>query len=276
MSKPEYVKFRWGFSSLGAPDLDLTALAELAVRYQCPNLELRTLEGSLDLPSVLDERFPESGAARALLDRYGVEVPCLNSSFKLSDAGESEQHELIRWVHWARELGAPYIRVFGGGRWGEELPSEAWDRIRANLQWWREMKEREGWPAELVLETHDAFSGSGPCLELFERVGQPLPLIWDTHHTWKFAGETPQQTWQTLGPQVCHLHIKDSVSRPSQRHPYTYVPFDEGEMPWRDVLDIVGAAGYEGVVSIEWEKQWHPYLAPLETMLEKARQRGIW
>jgi hypothetical protein len=30
------------------------------------------------------------------------------------------------------------------------------------------------------------------------------------------------------------------------------------------------------VVSIEWERKWHPYLDPMETALTRARELGWW
>ena len=49
---------------------------------------------------------------------------------------------------------------------------------------------------DLILETHDAFSASEPCLNLNSRLSRPLDLIWDTHHTWRVGGESPEFTWR--------------------------------------------------------------------------------
>ena len=42
--------FKWGFSTLGCPELSLAEAIKLADDFDFPHLELRTLEGSLDLP----------------------------------------------------------------------------------------------------------------------------------------------------------------------------------------------------------------------------------
>ena len=143
------------------------------------------------------------------------------------------------------------------------------------MTWWNAAKAEHGWQAEIVLETHDAFSGSRECLGLFDKIGQTLPMIWDTHHTWKLAGETPQESWDNIGKLVRHLHVKDSVSHPSDRHPYTYVHLGEGEFPFKELFAVLASGGYRGVVAIEWEKLWHPYLDPIEEALGRAKANGF-
>ncbi len=269
-------KMKWGFSSMGAPEMDLEQLTRLAARLECPHLELRTLEGTIDIASVLDRRYPDPEDARKAVEAEGVGIVCMNSSFKLTEADEPARTSLEGYARWADHLGARYIRIFGGGKWNEPVGEDRWKLARENLEWWKKEKAARGWKAEIIVETHDAFSGTKECLELFDKLGTPLPLLWDTHHTWKLAGESPGDSWNQLREHIRHVHIKDSVSKPSDRHPYTYVALGSGEFPLRETLRILDESGYEGVVSVEWEKLWHPYLAPMETALTQAREAGLW
>jgi sugar phosphate isomerase/epimerase len=68
--------------------------------------------------------------------------------------------------------------------------------------------------------------------------------------------------------------MKDSIGIPSARHPFTYVIPGEGEMPLRDVLDLLRRDRFNGAASLEWEKMWHPYLSPLSSALEASRRLG--
>ena len=267
---------RWGFSSLGAPEKSLTDLAHTAAAHGIPCLELRTLNGTIDLPVELEKQFPNDTDPRPWLADHKVEIICLNSSFKLTQSPESDRETLAAFARWADRLGAPYIRVFGGGKWGDAVEKPAFDRARDHISWWNGAKAGQGWKSEIVLETHDAFSGSTECLGLFEEIGQPLPMIWDTHHTWKLAGESPRESWAKIGQHVRHLHVKDSVSRPSDRHPYTYVHLGEGEFPFTDLFGLIKEVEYRGVIALEWEKLWHAYLDPMEEALGKARSNGFW
>ena len=78
------------------------------------------------------------------------------------------------------------------------------------------------------------------------------------------------------GAGVVHVHVKDSVSRPSARHPYTYVLPGDGEFPAAPLFAELRAGGFDGPVSLEWERMWHPYLPPLDEALRVAGARGWW
>jgi len=73
---------------------------------------------------------------------------------------------------------------------------------------------------------------------------------------------------------IKHVHIKDSVSVPSARHPYSYVLNGEGEFPAEDVFKILSENNYDGVVSLEWERKWHPYLPEIDAALDSLKTAG--
>ena len=144
----------------------------------------------------------------------------------------------------------------------------------ASVQRWRQEKKRQGWRADLLVETHDSFSASGPCLRLLELLDERVNFIWDSHHTWCLGGESPAETWRLLAPYIRHVHIKDSIAVPSARHPFTYVVPGQGKMPVLSVFELLSRDGFLGTVSLEWEKMWHPYLPPLADALTACRERG--
>ena len=39
-------------------------------------------------------------------------------------------------------------------------------------------------------------------------------VLWDMGHTAKIGEESPEQTWQAVGPWVAYTHIKDAVYEP--------------------------------------------------------------
>jgi sugar phosphate isomerase/epimerase len=119
----------------------------------------------------------------------------------------------------------------------------------------------------MLLETHDAFSASAPCAELMRRLDAPLEVIWDSHHTWRLGGESPADSWACLSPWARHVHVKDSIDKPSARHPFTYVLPGDGQAPLAEIVGLLRAQQFAGVVSLEWEKLWHPYLPPLRAAL---------
>lgn len=259
------------FSSLGCPEASLAEAADLAQAHDIPFLELRALEGTTDLPALLRE-FPGGWpGVKEFLDSRGLQVRVLGTSGKLVGNTATGWQEMLAFAELAEVLGVPWLRVFGGGSWGKELSLNDYQVAAFSLRRWETERRSRGWSVDVLVETHDAFSASGPCLRLMEELERPISIIWDSHHTWRLGGENPSETWEALAPCIKHVHWKDSIDRRSARHPFTYVLPGEGEMPIGDVMDLLSRDGFSGAVSLEWEKLWHPYLPPLDDALQACK-----
>ncbi len=259
---------KWGISTLGCHELDLPAICRLAEEHEIHFLEIRSLANSLNLADYLDRTYRDyPGAIQRLLDQYRQTIVALNSGFSLIEADEAAREELLAFAGWAERLGVPFIRVFGGGSMSQPHSKSDLAAAAGNLRWWKQQREAHRWTTQIALETHGGFSSSDRCLQLQEAFGNPLDIIWDTHHTWKLGNESAEQTWEKIASMVRHVHIKDSISVPSERHPYSYCLPGQGEFPSENVFNLLSAHGYHGVVSLEWERKWHPYLPDLGTAL---------
>ena len=265
----------WGISTMGCHEQTLEEIGELAAWHNIKTLEIRSLAGRMDLPAYFDETYGQPGEIQTVLDRHRLQIIALNSSFNLIKANDESRAELLEFARWAELLDIPYIRVFGGGSMAEELSTEDLDHAAASLDWWNTLRTKNGWSTQLAMETHDGFSSGARCRQLCEYIEGTLDIIWDTHHTWKLGGESPQETWDAIAPIIRHVHIKDSLPEPSARHPYTYVLPGTGEFPAHDILQLLHKQNYTGIVSLEWERQWHPYLPTLDEALQ-ASQTANW
>ncbi|MCM2369600.1 sugar phosphate isomerase/epimerase family protein [Aporhodopirellula aestuarii] len=266
---------KWGISTLGCHELDLPAICRLALRHGIQCLEIRSLADCLNLPEYLDATYPNDPAAiEQILAQYHQSIIALNSGFSLTGAKESDRDELLAFARWADQLGIPYIRVFGGGSMDTPLGRNDLAIAVDNLRWWKQQREKHEWMTRIALETHDGFSSAERCLQLQDAFDGPLDIIWDTHHTWKMGDESALQSWEQMASMIRHVHIKDSISVPSARHPYTYCLPGQGEFPAADVYNVLRDNGYRGVISLEWERKWHPYLPDLDTALTALADSG--
>lgn len=261
----------WGFSTLGCPEFSFQEACELASEFQIRAIELRSLWGRVDLPSCMAAAGITAERAFALLAEHSLCVPVAGSSFKLIANDAAGRAEFLEYCEWAESWRIPNVRVFGGGEWGDTLKESDYQKGAETVRWWREVKETRKWQLDLLLETHDSFSASTPCCELMKRLEEPLGIIWDSHHTWRLGGEKPNVSWARLGEWVRHVHIKDSVDQPSARHAYTYVLPGEGQAPLAEILGVLRENEFAGIVSLEWERMWHPYLLPLRAALSHLR-----
>ncbi len=270
---PERDAFRWGFSTLGCAEMSLPQICALLSDFGLHEIEIRAIASRTDLPQWAQETAWTSSRAAALFAEHRAKFRVAGSSFKLVGNDEKTRTELLAFAGWADSWGAKYVRAFGGGTWGTALTEqELWQAVET-VDWWRRQQKERGWRTELLLETHDAFSASAPCIELQRRLVEPLGIIWDSHHTWRLGGETPTESWEKLAPWIRHIHIKDSIGKPSARHPYTYVQLGDGEMPLAETLSVIREKNFAGCVSLEWERMWHPYLPPLGDALIRLKSQ---
>ena len=56
------------------------------------------------------------------------------------------------------------------------------------------------------------------------------------------------------------MHVKDSLNG-------QYTEMGAGDIPLGPMLDLVLQGGYNGPLSVEWEKRWHPEILEPEVAL---------
>jgi sugar phosphate isomerase/epimerase len=266
------VSYLRAFSTLGCPELSLEEVLRLAEHHQIAGIELRVLEGNLDLPTYFSRHFQTPAQAAQCVHTRRTQILALDTSFQLSDADDGARVDLLKFVPWAEAMKAPRLRVFDGGKTasGEELECAA-----ATVRWWRALRRKNSWTTDLMIETHDSLFTT-KAIRQFLALVPDAGILWDAHHTWKHGGEDPVATWRAIKDNVVHVHVKDSVSRPSARHPYTYVLPGGGEFPAAGLIEILKTDSYAGPVSLEWERLWHSYLPSLDSALVTANRAHWW
>jgi sugar phosphate isomerase/epimerase len=79
------------------------------------------------------------------------------------------------------------------------------------------------------------------------------------------AGEPVRRTYAALGRWIGYTHVKDS--RPTGDGKFAYVLPGEGDVPLGEAVSLLREGGYDGYLTVEWEKQWHPELPEPEVAL---------
>lgn len=246
-----------GTSTLGCPDWTLAEILTHVKSFGYDGVELRGLGPDLDLTQSPAFASPTAIAeSRRAFVAAGLEICSVDTSASFTDRGNAPraQEEARRGVDLAAALGAPLVRVFGGGVPQGATRADALGSLVENLHALGEYAATAG-EVTIVLETHDAFSTGAQVAEALAQVDHPrIGALWDLHHPYR-QGEAPETTWKALVPSLRHTHVKDS-------HPaHGYCLLGEGDIPIFEMLRLLKQGGYDGWLSLEWEKRWHPNLA---------------
>jgi sugar phosphate isomerase/epimerase len=252
---------RIAFSTLAFPEASLATATSLGRSWGYDGIELRLIDGEL-----IDPALPAADRA-AVTDTLAaacLPVAAVDSSVRLTDDDPGPQ--LARFLELASDWQSPLVRVFGGA-----LPDDDADRKAALARAARVLEatvplaERLG--VAIGVETHDSFSCSSVVAELLAMVpSDAVGAVWDSHHPHRM-GQRPAQVWSDLGRRTLLAQVKDARRDATRADGWQLVPLGDGEVPVREILQLLDAGGYPGWISVEWEKRWHPEIEDPEVAL---------
>lgn len=253
------------FSTLGCPQWGLKEIIRAAGVYGFQGIEIRGLQDDLDVT----RRIEFSGQANLTcrqLQEQGIEIACFSSSVELSspDAGDGSASldELKRYAQLCVTFGTPFIRIFGG-RIGSLTRESALDAAATNLRTMAEIVK--GTRVRILLETHDDWMRADHLKALMNAAASnAIGLLWDVNHPFMFLGESPATTWEQTGSWIHHTHWKDSKKNPRAKHGFEPCLMGEGDVPHAEIHQVLKDGDYNGYLSLEWEKRWHPEIADPE------------
>ena len=255
------------FSTLGCPDWDLAEVIAGARKYGYAGVELRALKGSLDLPGCDDFAAERIATTREFLKREGIEICCVDTSctFHAVDASEraAQVNMALDHADLATKLGAPLIRVFPDKIQPGAQREETRDWIAACL---RAVAERMPIDVDVALETHGDFARAEAAVEIVELANhRKVKLIWDVANSLA-AGDTIESAAKIVQPHLAHIHLRDAKPVSGSEH-WLPVLAGCGRVSFTDAVIAIRNLNYDGYVSFEWEKYWHPEIEEPEIAL---------
>lgn len=241
---------RIAFSSLACPESTVEQIADAARRYRYAGIEWRLADGALLSPRTPDDVWERIASC-------GVDAVCLDTSAVFVQADDDGRAKAVRHTvsmgSHAERIGAPCLRVFGGpipdGHSRDALIGPTRDALA-------EAASKTPAGIDVLVETHDAWSRGVDVAQL------GVGVVWDIAHTLR-SGESPKETLGNIGVPGL-VHIKDAVGE-------KLTHLGEGKLPLEDAIGALVGTGYDGWLSFEWEKLWHPDLDDANLALPKAR-----
>jgi sugar phosphate isomerase/epimerase len=258
------------FSTLGCPHWELSDIARAARDYGYEGVELRALGGSLDLlnrPELSDSNI---GNTRAWLAEHGISICCVDTSCVFHERNERrEQVEVaLRHCELAARLSAPLIRVFPDKIQPGATREETRDLIVECLL---DVATCAPDGVRVCLETHGDFARAETTAEIVKLTAHPkVAIIWDVSNSFA-AGDLIEQAARVVSPYLAHVHLRDARPVEGEEH-WRPVLAGCGEVSFLSAVKALQANGYEGYVSFEWEKYWHPEIEEPEIALPDFAQ----
>jgi sugar phosphate isomerase/epimerase len=262
------------FSTLACPEWDIHRIISKAAHFGYDGIEWRggplghVQPGmSQEMKKVIRRRLEDLGLFSLAITAY--------TSFVSPDRQEREDNleALKNYLNLAAEIGAGYVRAFLGELSAGTPPASAYPLILDCLQPALEFASALG--VTIAIEPHDDFVHSASVVPLIDHIDHPrLKVIWDFGNAYA-AGEEPEEGFRLLCGKIAYLHVKDGRRTADE---WQLCPLGQGEVPLSDVFNLLVNAGYNGAVSVEWERAWHPELDPPEVALPACLQavRNLW
>jgi predicted dehydrogenase/sugar phosphate isomerase/epimerase len=257
------------FQTLACPNWSWEKIVSEAVRMGYDGIEVRGVQGEMYLPKA--KPFLPENIRQTMDDLKAnhLEICCLDTSCKFHNAQRfvAAIEEGKATIDLAQTLGTAFIRVFGDNIPDKERASETIELVASGLQQLGQYAEGKG--VTVLLETHGDFWNSEIIRATLEQVkSSAVGVLWDFEHPYKH-GESPERTVQILGHLIKHTHVKDSKMTDSDRE---LCLIGEGDVPIEQMVQALKENGYEGWVSLEFEKMRKPHLEEPEISLPSFKR----
>lgn len=256
------------FSTLACPDWTLPQIIAIASESSYDGIELRFVQNEDSLWRLPALNGTGLTHTKKQLSDHGLSISCVDTSCRFHFPDPKERRfwldEGERMSDLAAELGSPGIRVFGDAiqPGADRASTKSW--IAECIQQLAEKSTSKG--VSVWLETHGDFASSKETEAILaQTVASNIGVIWDPANCFLQSSEAPRDGAEGLGAHIHHVHLKDMQMDGGKS--WQLVLTGKGNFPLIEVLSALRNLKYDGFLSFEWEKKWHPQIADANVAL---------
>lgn len=244
---------RLGFMTSVAPEWELARIIAEAqtAGYQCLEPRIGWNHGAgIELELTKSERRD----IRHRLDDAGLSISCLALGARFAQATQDERAESIdltvRAAELASDLGAPYLRVFGGPLPGNLTMIDIRDSVAEALG--EAARRAAEFGVSPCLETHDDFSHPDDVLYVVSNCGEPnVGVVWHAGHHLRL-GVSIADGYRTLAPWIRHCHTNGLPMPATITESERAARTTSDANTTADVVRTLAHHNYTGAISWEW------------------------
>jgi sugar phosphate isomerase/epimerase len=264
------MSIKLAFSNIACPDWTIDKIASEASGMGYQGIELRTFgAGSGALTS--DPALGNPAKIASTLKDAGLEPVCLSTSVALHHkrAGEAKRaaQEACDSLELAAELGCGKVRLFGNRMRPGQNRESALQTIATRVVPLIERATELG--VEILFENAGSFNRAKLWWWLTNLVDHPmLGICWNVASA-AAAGEPPSVSVPCLNHRIHLAKVKDAQLGEG----LGFVQIGDGTVQVAQFVKRLLGIGYNGYISVEWDRLWLPGLAPAEEALPEAAKR---
>lgn len=221
---------------------------------------------------------------KELFDRLNLRVSCIVSYASDYNSVYSEKRseavkDCRRCIDIASQLSAKYIRIYGGTYLSGDT-----DFLRKRKILVETMRtladEAMDKNVSLVVENHFNTMTTGPEItaEIVNEIDRPnVGILYDQANICFMSGDEYEKCIELQKDKIFYVHVKDLVlkdtNKPFTAKEVTHVSEEErtvrsvivgeGIIPWDKIIRKLKQIGYDGYLSIEYERRWLPNELPI-------------
>ena len=252
---------KFAFSTIGCPKWDFDTIVARAKEYGYDGVEIRGFlnESILTAANVF---LTDPDKIRRTFADAGIQVCCLASSIAFQQDRKRDAQlaeDLKLFIDTAHKIDCPYVKIFDAqvraGRIRSKVGIDYGDWI-APLADYAATKD-----VTLVIENALSFRSAKELWSIVDRLNHPcVAVCWDIFNA-AMIGEPPSVSVPVLNNRIQYVQVKDAKLGALGA---SYCKLGEGDVPVRKFLTRLRGIGYDGWVTLEWEKAWLPNLAEPE------------
>jgi sugar phosphate isomerase/epimerase len=261
---------KFAFSTVSCPAWDFDTVVARAAEYGYDGVEIRAFSNESVLTAA-NVFLSDPQKVRRLFEEKNLEICCLASSIAMTQEKKRDRaiaDDLRRHIDTAQQIGCPVVKIF------DTQARPGWSRANiGNLlgDWLMPLADYAGDRGVIIgIENALSFRNAKELWAIVDRMNHPsVGVAWDLFNA-AMVGEGPAYSVPTLNSKIVYTQVKDAKLGPLGA---TLVKIGEGDCKVRDFLRRLRGVGYEGYVTVEWEKAWLPNLAEPEEILPHAIER---
>jgi len=189
----------------------------------------------------------------------------------------AHQNLLLRAIEIAHALGAACVRTLAGRETGGPGRADRLRRLAEVVRGLADVAAKAG--VRLGFENHHntLIDTAKATVEAVQAVNHPgVGIVYDQGNLTMLRAEDYREAISLQAPYIIHVHVKDLTFKekppertsdvvegmPAEGKPTVSRIVGQGILPWRDIITELKRNGYDGWLSMEYERRWYPDLFP--------------